>query len=108
MSPLKIKYGMPNPVLRFTLSEFLTKNRHKTFLLARERFGISQGWTRNENIIVCGAGGLRHHGRSIVDVDSITNRSADVPISDGLTASVPPNKEKTVVASTRSRRTVKK
>lgn len=92
----------------YTLSEFLTKNRHKTFLLARERFGVNQCWTRNGNIIVCGPDGSRHHVRSVVDLDVISVRPADDLVPANLTGSVPANKEKIFAASSRSKRATKK
>lgn len=92
----------------YTLSEFLTKNRHKTFLSARERFGVNRCWTRNGNIIVCGSDGSRHHVRSMIDLDAIAFRPTDDPVPACSTASAPVNKEKTVPGTSRSKRGIKK
>ena len=43
-----------------TLSEFLTKARHETFMIARQRFGISKCWTKDGFVIVIGPDGKRH------------------------------------------------
>lgn len=91
----------------YTLSEFLTKNRHKIFMSARERFGVSRCWTRNGNIVVCGPDGSRHHVRNMIDVNAINVSPAVVSIPASLTASAPANQEKTAALS-RSKRAIRK
>ncbi|KAF9424200.1 hypothetical protein HW555_000593 [Spodoptera exigua] len=43
-----------------TISEFLTKTRHSVFMAAREKFGVSQCWTREGIIFVLDSKGVRH------------------------------------------------
>lgn len=43
-----------------TLSEFLTKTRHDTFMEARKRFGVARCWTRQGFVFVLGSDGVRH------------------------------------------------
>lgn len=43
-----------------TLSEFLTKSRHDTFMAARQKYGVSKCWTRDGFIHVIGPDGTRH------------------------------------------------
>ncbi|XP_022814216.1 uncharacterized protein LOC111348003 [Spodoptera litura] len=43
-----------------TLSEFLTKTRHQVFMAARDRFGVSNCWTKQGHIYVLGPDGVRH------------------------------------------------
>lgn len=56
-----------------TLSEFLTKTRHETFMAARQRFGISKCWTKDGCIIIVGPDGTRHSVVMCSDLDHITN-----------------------------------
>lgn len=55
----------------FTLSEFLTQPRHKTFLAARQRFGVTKCWTKNGIIIVRSDDGLKHHVTTMTELNSI-------------------------------------
>lgn len=55
-----------------TLSEFLTKNRHKLFMYARKRFGIPKCWTKEGRIYVISADGSRHRIECLKDIDAIT------------------------------------
>lgn len=54
-----------------TLSEFLTQPRHRTFMAARQRFGITKCWTRNGTIIIQGEDGLKHHITTLAELNSI-------------------------------------
>ena len=55
-----------------TISEFLTKSRHETFMAARQRFGISKCWTKDGIIIVTGPEGKRHSVVTCSELDKIT------------------------------------
>ncbi|CAG9786470.1 unnamed protein product [Diatraea saccharalis] len=54
-----------------TVSEFLTKRRHKLFLECRERFGLHSCWTRGGRIMVVGADTKRHTITCRADLDGI-------------------------------------
>lgn len=54
-----------------TVSEFLTKSRHNVFMAARERFGVSQCWTREGTVFVLDSEGSRHRVTSFVDLNKI-------------------------------------
>ncbi|CAH1643660.1 unnamed protein product [Spodoptera littoralis] len=43
-----------------TLSEFLTRTRHRVFMAARERFGVANCWTKRGYIYINGPKGKRH------------------------------------------------
>ncbi|KAM3963323.1 uncharacterized protein ACR2FA_002689 [Aphomia sociella] len=55
----------------FTLSEFLTKERHDAFMLARKHFGVSKCWTRNGYVIIEGSDGERHRVASAAEVNGV-------------------------------------
>lgn len=57
-----------------TVSEFLTKPRHDTFMSARQRFGINKCWTRDGFVFVLAADGKRHRVTTLAELDNI-----DVP-----------------------------
>ncbi|CAK1545529.1 unnamed protein product [Leptosia nina] len=54
-----------------TLSEFLTKTRHKLFMAARSRFGVSNCWTRGGSIYAYGENRERRRITSMKDIDVI-------------------------------------
>lgn len=54
-----------------TLSEFLTKTRHDTFMEARKRFGVTKCWTRQGFVFVIGADGSRHRVSSIAELSAV-------------------------------------
>lgn len=66
-----------------TLSEFLTKARHDTFMEARKRFGITKCWTRQGFVFVVGVDGSRHRVSSIAELSSIpaVTRSVPAPVA---------------------------
>lgn len=86
-----------------TLSEFLTQYRHKTFLEARRRFGVSKCWTKNGTIFVLAADGSRHRVDSMLDLDAIPGATA---AQNPVPSQSPANNKKTVPAI-RSKRTLK-
>lgn len=61
-----------------TMSEFLTKSRHDTFMAARKRFGISKCWTRDGYIIVLDRDGKHHKISTDKELDIIPG-----PIPEG-------------------------
>lgn len=54
-----------------TISEFLTKMRHKLFMSAREWYGVSNCWTRDGNVFVVGSDGSRHRVASHAELEKI-------------------------------------
>lgn len=66
-----------------TMSEFLTKRRHRIFVAAREKLGVSKCWTSGGRIVALGADGKRHSVSSLDDLTQIQAesqpRSLDVP-----------------------------
>ncbi|XP_048481372.1 uncharacterized protein LOC125489470 [Plutella xylostella] len=54
-----------------TMSEFLTKPRHDTFLAARERVGVSRCWTRDGSIFVLDPEGKRHRVVTISELNAV-------------------------------------
>ncbi|XP_026745500.1 uncharacterized protein LOC113506863 [Trichoplusia ni] len=66
-----------------TLSEFLTKTRHDAFMMAREKFGISNCWTRRGEVFVLGADGTKRRVLNTRDVIAV----ADSP--EGLENQLP-------------------
>ncbi|XP_039747070.1 uncharacterized protein LOC120624533 [Pararge aegeria] len=71
-----------------TLSEFLIKSRHKTFLAARQRFGVTKCWTRDGIIMVLDSGGKRHRITTLAELNAISNSGQDVP-SAAIPAAAP-------------------
>ncbi|XP_039746443.1 uncharacterized protein LOC120637190 [Pararge aegeria] len=61
-----------------TISEFLTKERHDAFQAARQKFGVSQCWTRDGTIIVLGSDGKRHRVFTVADVKVIISKLDNV------------------------------
>ncbi|XP_046975665.1 uncharacterized protein LOC124541762 [Vanessa cardui] len=56
-----------------TVSEFLTKARHKVFLAARQRFGVTKSWTRDGTIMVIDAEGSRHRVTTMMELDAVSS-----------------------------------
>lgn len=54
-----------------TMSEFLTKLRHDTFIAARQRYGVTKSWTRHGFIFVLGADGARHRVSCLAELDKL-------------------------------------
>lgn len=54
-----------------TVSEFLTGRRHRLFMAAREKLGISKCWTSGGRIVALGPNGKRHSIVSTEDLDQI-------------------------------------
>ncbi|CAH2093968.1 unnamed protein product [Euphydryas editha] len=54
-----------------TVSEFLTKKRHKIFLAARQRFGVTKCCTRDGVIIVLGDDGSKHRVLAMSELNAI-------------------------------------
>lgn len=84
-----------------TLSEFLTKPRHETFMAARQRFGVTKCWTRDGFVFVIGSDGSRHRISCVAEINKIV-----VPTSPaaGPKSSKPPTAKEPV--TTRVRRPV--
>lgn len=75
-----------------TLTEFLTKPRHDTFMAARQQFGVTKCWTRDGFVFVLGHDGSRHRISCIAELSKIavTMPSTDAPRSSKNTASKEP------------------
>ncbi|XP_022126145.2 uncharacterized protein LOC111000859 [Pieris rapae] len=54
-----------------TISEFLNKVRHDTFMEARRLFGVSKCWTRNGTIHILTPDGTRHRVNSLAELKII-------------------------------------
>ncbi|CAF4921322.1 unnamed protein product [Pieris macdunnoughi] len=54
-----------------TISEFLNKVRHDTFMEARKLFGISKCWTRNGTIHIIAPDGTRYQVNSMAELKAI-------------------------------------
>ncbi|KAM3963973.1 uncharacterized protein ACR2FA_002007 [Aphomia sociella] len=54
-----------------TVSEFLTKSRHDSFMAARRHFGMSRCWTRNGSVVIDGLDGARHRVKSIAELNNL-------------------------------------
>lgn len=74
-----------------TLSEFLTSARRATFMAARQRFGITNCWTKDGIIVVRGQDSSLHHVTSLVELDAFCSLSSDIPeeTSSALSPPVP-------------------
>ncbi|CAH2087348.1 unnamed protein product [Euphydryas editha] len=89
-----------------TISEFLTKKRHKIVLAAHQRFGVTKCWTRNGVIIVLGDDGSKHRVSAMSELNLIPGSiSSDIEASN-----VSPNVEVVNPSKviTRMKRTMKK
>lgn len=104
----KEKVWSGNKGTGITMSEFLTKPRHKTFLAARQRFGVSKCWTRDGNIIVLGPDGARHRITNMSELNAIPSLVSDasVPVMSSNTSSVVPQLSKGI--NQRAKRVIKK
>lgn len=54
-----------------TMSEFLTVVRHRLFMTARQRHGVTRCWTRDGTIFVLGPDSARHRVLSLDELDKI-------------------------------------
>lgn len=77
-----------------TVSEFLTKQRHDVFMAARDKFGVTNSWTKEGTVYVLGSDGKRHRvycRRQLIEIDRHTVET--VPVQTAAkpnTASVAP------------------
>ncbi|CAH2088047.1 unnamed protein product [Euphydryas editha] len=58
-----------------TLSEFLTKLRHDTFMVARRRLGVTKCWKNDNIIVIVGPDGKCHRITSSAELDDLPNES---------------------------------
>ncbi|XP_022814837.1 uncharacterized protein LOC111358070 [Spodoptera litura] len=86
-----------------TISEFLTKIRHNTFMAARERFGVNQCWTREGTIYVLDSKGARHRVTSMDDLEKIEpqppERGAAQPVTAAAGRNAVPRARRAAAAS---------
>ncbi|CAG4951459.1 unnamed protein product [Colias eurytheme] len=69
-----------------TLSEFLTKSRHETFMAARKKFGLPKCWTKDGNVFIIGSDGDKYQATCLNDLNTIPCARVD---NVQLTSSVP-------------------
>ncbi|XP_052754449.1 uncharacterized protein LOC128201457 [Galleria mellonella] len=62
-----------------SISEFLTKTRHDTFMAARQRFGVRKCWTRDGFVHVLGSDGVRHRISSMTELGRIAVPGSQQP-----------------------------
>ncbi|KAJ8712237.1 hypothetical protein PYW07_005079 [Mythimna separata] len=76
-----------------TVSEFLTRTRHRLFMCAREKFGVNNCWSKQGLIYVLGSDGSRHRVNSMSDLENIMQVSDDVvsPIASAQSSSPSPS-----------------
>ncbi|XP_026733623.1 uncharacterized protein LOC113497968 [Trichoplusia ni] len=88
-----------------TLSEFLTKTRHDAFMMAREKFGISNCWTQRGEVFVLGADGTKRRVLSTRDVIAIADSpegpvkhvaTSPASVSPAIVAAAVPRKKRAV------------
>ena len=72
-----------------TISEFLTKNRHDVFMLARQRYGVGKCWTRDGSINVIAPNGLRYRVEYMSELQSIPVAPSKSPPVVQETVAVP-------------------
>ncbi|CAH0715566.1 unnamed protein product, partial [Brenthis ino] len=101
------KSGLKNSGI--TLSEFLTKERHSTFVAARQRLGVSKCWTKDGYVVVVGADGSQSRILTVGELNAISPLPHDAPLSTSsapLVSSGPSNTGK--VSNIRTKRAIKK
>ncbi|XP_059046415.1 uncharacterized protein LOC131850980 [Achroia grisella] len=54
-----------------TVSEFLTKLRHDTFMMARQRFGVKKCWSRDGFIHILCPDGSKHRVSSLAELEKV-------------------------------------
>lgn len=84
-----------------TLSEFLTKPRHDTFMAARQRFGVTKCWTRDGYIHILKPDGTRHRISNLSELHNIEPATAvtskpEVASTGAAKDTVPPRARRAV------------
>ncbi|KAJ8731028.1 hypothetical protein PYW08_002441 [Mythimna loreyi] len=74
-----------------TLSEFLTRSRHRVFMAARERFGVNNCWTKQGHIHVLGPDGSKHRVVTQSELNSIAEPKLDADKLQTVLATKPPS-----------------
>ncbi|KAL0832947.1 hypothetical protein ABMA28_001082 [Loxostege sticticalis] len=88
-----------------TISEFLTKARHDTFLEARKRVGVNRCWTRNGTIVVATADGSHRRITNMAELDGIVaGATTAAPHSDPAAGPSGPSGTVSGAAISKSRR----
>ncbi|CAG4986434.1 unnamed protein product [Colias eurytheme] len=87
----------------FTLSEFLTKERHNIFVAARARFGITNCWTKDGSIVVQLDDGSKRKITLMADLDKIpSNHTSSSTGAAGSTSNI--HKESKTASNIRPKR----
>lgn len=89
-----------------TISEFLTKSRHDTFLMARQRLGITKCWTRDGIIVFIAPDGSQHRVTTSAELEKILNASS--PPAPSTSASGPSLSKDIKAPTVRTKRVIKK
>lgn len=89
-----------------TISEFLTKKRHKIFMAARQRFGVTKCWTRDGAILVLDDNGLKHRVTEMSELDAVPGPVSNEPTVPSLSPDVEVSQPSK--SSSRTRRVLKK
>ncbi|KAJ8714481.1 hypothetical protein PYW07_002706 [Mythimna separata] len=76
-----------------TVSEFLTRPRHRLFMSAREKLGVNNCWSKQGLIYVLGSDGSRHRVNSMSDLDNIMQVSDNTvsPVASAQSSSPSPS-----------------
>lgn len=90
-----------------TMSEFLTKPRHKAFLAARQRFGVTKCWTRDGVIVVLSADGSKHRITSAAELNAISGSGASASGPVVMPAALEVTKSSKII-NPRTKRVLKK
>lgn len=73
-----------------TLSEFLTRSRHQVFMAAREKFGVTNCWTKQGHIHVLAPDGTKHRVVAQSELNSIGKPKLDADKSEVIAVRKPP------------------
>ncbi|CAH2094986.1 unnamed protein product [Euphydryas editha] len=101
------KSGLKNTGV--TLSEFLTKPRHDTFMVARRRFGVTKCWTKDGIIVIVGPDGKRHSITNTAELDSLPyeSTSRELGTTSSSSGAAVESKTKPATHAVRIKRNVK-
>ncbi|CAG4929137.1 unnamed protein product [Colias eurytheme] len=88
----------------YTISEFLTKSRHDTFMSARKRLGVTKCWTRDGQIFLIDSSNTRHRITCMSELDAIISCPNPENSSSAAGTSQDAEKNKKTIPNARSKR----
>ncbi|CAG4980946.1 unnamed protein product [Colias eurytheme] len=88
----------------YTVSEFLTKSRHDTFMSARKRLGVTKCWTRDGQMFLIDSSNTRHRITCISELDAIISCPNPENSSSAAGTSQDAEKNKKTIPNARSKR----